>query len=154
MILPPKGSRAWFQVQVARAIEKAEQSSRKAPEIQLPEQIAGSTISWMKPKSKEWMAVLLVGTCVVFVLEWRKKERKRQAEKLRQRKLQKGISSAGGTAGFADWIRNDNPPGMGTYFVDGRENAESTWKSDAFVSGGDADYLSGDAERVWRERGI
>ena len=47
VILPPKGSRAWFQVQVARAIEKAEQSSRKAPEIQLPEQIAGSTISWM-----------------------------------------------------------------------------------------------------------
>ena len=33
--------------------------------------------------------VLLVGTCVVFVLEWRKKERKRQAEKLRQRKLQR-----------------------------------------------------------------
>ena len=89
VILPPKGSRAWFQVQVARAIEKAEQSSRKAPEVQLPEQIAGSTISWMKPKSKEWMAVLLVGTCVVFVLEWRKKERKRQAEKLRQRKLQR-----------------------------------------------------------------
>ena len=29
---------------------------------------------------------------------------------------------------------------MGTYFVDGRENAESTWKSDSFVSGGDADY--------------
>ena len=85
VILPPKGSRAWFQVQVARAIEKAEQSSRKAPEVQLPEQIAGSTISWMKPKSKEWMAVLLVGTCVVFVLEWRKKERKRQAEKQRQR---------------------------------------------------------------------
>ena len=28
VILPPKGSRAWFQVQVARAIEKAEQSSR------------------------------------------------------------------------------------------------------------------------------
>ena len=69
-------------------------------------------------------------------------------------KAAKGISSAGGTAGFADWIRNDNPPGMGTYFVDGRENAESTWKSDSFVSGGDADYLSGDAERVWRERGI
>ncbi len=89
VILPPKGSRAWFQVQVARAIEKAEQSSRKAPEVQLPEQIAGSTISWMKPKSKEWMAVLLVGTCVVFVLEWREKERKRQAEKQRQRKLQR-----------------------------------------------------------------
>lgn len=149
VILPPKGSRAWFQVQVARAIEKAEQSSRKAPEIQLPEQIAGSTISWMKPKSKEWMAVLLVGTCVVFVLEWRKKERKRPGREAASEKAAKGISSAGGTAGFADWIRNDNPPGMGTYFVDGRENAESTWKSDSFVSGGDANYLSGDAERVW-----
>ena len=33
--------------------------------------------------------MLLVGACVVFVLEWRKKERKRQTEKLRQRKLQR-----------------------------------------------------------------
>ena len=41
-------------------------------------------------------------------------------------KAAKGISSAGGTAGFADWIRNDNPPGMGTYFVDGREKVRGS----------------------------
>ena len=100
------------------------------------------------------MVVLLVGACVVFVLEWRKKERKRQTEKLRQRKLQREypqlVEQLALLIGSGMTIRR----GMGTYFVDGRENAESTWKSDSFVSGGDADYLSGDAERVWRERGI
>lgn len=89
VVLPPKESRAWLQIQVARAMEKAEQSSRKETKIQLPEQVDGISISWMKPQSKDWAVMLLVGAVFVIALEWRKKERKRQAEKQRQRKLRR-----------------------------------------------------------------
>lgn len=89
VVLPPKGSSAWFQIQVVRAMEKIEQSSRKESEIQLPEQIDGKVISWMKPQSKDWAIMLLVGAVFVFTLEWRKKEMMRRAEKQRRGKLQR-----------------------------------------------------------------
>ena len=83
------------------------------------------------------------------------KEREKAAgRKTTPEKAAAGISTAGGAAGSADRIRNDDPPGMGTHFVDGTENAEGTWRSGTFVPDGDAENASGDTERLRRERSI
>lgn len=93
--------------------------------------------------------MLLVGTCVVFVLEWRKKERKRQAEKLRQRKLQReypqlveqlALLIGSGMTIRRAWER--------ILWMEERMQKVRGSQTHLFQAE-DADYLSGDAERVW-----
>ena len=78
------GEKEW-QVQVRKAVEGAEEDSRGADELVLPEEIAGRKVTFTeKEKGTPSPAILVIGGAVAAAFPARCQQKKRQDEKMRR----------------------------------------------------------------------
>lgn len=89
IIPPPQGSDVWIRMQVKKMLQQAEAENRTKDGFELPKSVGDMKIQWQSDQSRDWVWIIILGCVAVYGLEWKKREKKRKAEKQRLQCLQR-----------------------------------------------------------------